>query len=231
MELSVKDVALRLDVSEPRVRQLIHSGKLRGRRVGPIWMVNSDDVAQLQAQRRRAGRPSGPKRAWGLIVLLSGGETPWLSSSERSQVRSYAKQLNEPSADLWRSMLAGRSEMRPVQAHPAAISRLRETNRVLFTGPRLAAARGFDLVAAGDDQIPECYVPADEWRGISKSFALRASHAPTLILRIPTAVWPFEGFDEVPDAALAADLLNSAEPRAVTAGELRLNDLLHTMTA
>ncbi|GAB7006853.1 hypothetical protein JCM18899A_43260 [Nocardioides sp. AN3] len=39
-------------------------------------------------------------------------------------------------------------------------------------------------------------------------------------------VWPFEGGAAVPDAAIAADLLYSAETRAVRAGQVRLNELL-----
>jgi hypothetical protein len=49
---------------------------------------------------------------------------------------------------------------------------------------------------------------------------------PNLLIRIPHDVWPFSDGAAVSDAALAADLLESAEPRAVSAGVSRLNDLL-----
>lgn len=225
MEIAVKDAAQRLGVGESRVRQLLAAGDLRGRRLGRIWLVDSDDVARLQGQQRRPGRPVGPKRAWAIIDLLSGGRAPWLSYSERSQVRSYLAGLDQPSADEWRSILRGRSEMRPVQAHPAAVSRLRQFDRVLLGGPAEAARRGFDLVVIGEPR-PEFYMPLSEWAQISRRLALRPSRDADLLVRHPMVVWPFEGRNVLPDAAIAADLLGSAEPRAVSAGQVRLNELL-----
>ena len=69
-------------------------------------------------------------------------------------------------------------------------------------------------------------MPIKEWDHIARSLALRPSHDANLIIHHPMLVWPFEGRDAVPDAAIAADLLHSAEPRAVRAGQLRLNKLL-----
>src|SRR3954453_6451562 len=99
MDIAVKDAAQRLGVSESRIRQLLAAGDLDGHRIGRAWLVDGDDFARLQGQQRRSGRPIGPKRAWALIDLLSGGNAPWLSYSERSQVRSYAARLDEPSTD------------------------------------------------------------------------------------------------------------------------------------
>lgn len=225
MDIAVKDAAQRLAVSESRVRQLLIAGDLNGRRIGRAWLVDAHDVARLQGQQRRSGRPVGPKRAWAIIDLLSGGSAPWLSYSERSQVRSYAAGLDEPNADGWRGILRGRSELRPVQAHPAAVARLGQFDHVLFAGPAEAVRRGFDLIAAGEPR-PEIYMPVKEWGHIALSLALQPSHDGNLVIHHPMLVWPFEGSDVVPDAAIAADLLHSAEPRTVRAGQSRLNELL-----
>ncbi|HEY0889444.1 MAG TPA: helix-turn-helix domain-containing protein [Nocardioides sp.] len=225
MDIAVKDAAQRLGVSESRIRQLLIAGDLNGRRIGRAWLVDADDIARLQGQQRRPGRPVGPKRAWAIIDILSGGSAPWLSYSERSQVRSYAARLDEPSADDWRAILRGRSELRPVQAHPAALARLDRFDHVLLAGSAEAVRRGFDLVAAGEPR-PEIYMPIKEWGHIARGLALRPSHDANLIIHHPMLVWPFEGRDAVPDATIAADLLHSAEPRAVRAGQLRLNELL-----
>lgn len=72
-------------------------------------------------------------------------------------------------------------------------------------------------------------MPAKEWGHIARSLALRPSHDANLVIRHPMLVWPFEGRDAVPDAAIAADLLYDAEPRAVRAGQLRLNELLNDL--
>ena len=225
MDVAVRDAAERLGVSESRIRQLLAAGDLNGRRLGRAWLVDGDDVARLQGQKRRSGRPVGPKRAWAIIDLLSGGNAPWLSYSERSQVRSYVAGLDEPSADDWRGILRGRSELRPVQAHTAAVARLGQFDHVLFTGPGEAVRRRFDLIAAGDPR-PEVYMPIKQWGHIARRLALKPSHDANLLVRHPMVVWPFEAREVVPDAAIAADLLHTAEPRAVSAGELRLNELL-----
>jgi len=225
LDIAVKEAAQRLGVSESRIRQLLVAGDLNGRRIGRAWLVDSNDVARLQGQRRRSGRPVGPKRAWAIVDLLSGGRATWLSYSERSQVRSYVARLDEPSADEWRSILRGRSELRPVRAHPAAVARLGQFDHVLLAGPAEAVRRDFDLVVVGEPR-PEFYMPIMEWGHIAGSLALQPSHDANLIIRHPMVVWPFEDRDATPDAAIAADLLYSAEPRAVLAGQLRLNELL-----
>lgn len=224
MDIAVKDAAERLGLSESRIRQFLMAGELRGRRVGRAWLVDSDDVARLQGQRRRSGRPAGPKRAWAIVEMLSGGSAPWLSPSERSQVRSYIGRLDEPDADEWRSILRGRSELRPVRAHPAAVTRLRELDDVLSAGPAEAVRRGFDLVVVGEPR-PEFYMPISAWDRVARRLALQPSHDADLIIRHPLKVWPFQ-HGAVSDAIIAADLLDSAEPRAIRAGQSRLNQLL-----
>lgn len=225
MDISVKEAGQRLGVSESRIRQLLGAGDLRGRRIGRTWLVDGDDVARLQGQRRLPGRPVGPKRAWAIIDLLDGGRAPWLSYSERSQVRSYLARLDEPDADEWRSVLRGRSEVRPVRAHPAVVARLGQFDGVLPTGVAEAVRRGFDLVAVAEVK-PEFYMTIEEWGRLARPLVLLPSFDANVVIKHPRIVWPFEGRGAVPDAAIAADLLQSAEPRAVRAGQLRLNELL-----
>lgn len=95
-----------------------------------------------------------------------------------------------------------------------------------------AASRGFDVVALANP-IPEFYVEASHWPELSRSLALREGANPNLRIRVPKEVWPFVGDGAlapggVDDAvlALAADLLESMEPRAVAAGAARLAELL-----
>lgn len=228
MDLAVKEAAQRLGVHESRVRQLLLSGDLKGRRVGRSWLVASEDVARLEQHRRQPGRPIGPRRAWGLLDLLSGGHGPWLSYSERSQVRSYMARLDDPDPDHWRAILRGRSAVIRSQAHPAAIRRLREDPGVLSAGPEVAVEHGFDLLLL-EPGIPEIYVDSERWPSLTKALAIREDNGqPNLVVRVPHAIWPFVGGRAVSDAMLAADLLDAAEPRAVSAGGLRLQELLRS---
>ena len=233
MEIGVKEAAERLGIDPSRVRQLLRAGELPGRQIGREWLVAAEDVARLESQQRLRGRPLGPRRAWGLLDLLAGGSAPWLSPVARSQVRASVEKLEGADADRWRAALRGRSELLPCQAHPSAIPRLLRDEGVRPAGENLAADRGFDLVIAGREvdmraglEINQVYVELDRWPALARALAIRAAPGQAnLVVMLPKIVWPFEGHGEVPDSVLAADLLESAEPRAVRAGALMLNEL------
>ena len=129
MEIDVKEASRRLGVNDSRVRQLLRAGDLRGRHLGNSWLILAEDVARLQRNGRRPGRPLAPKRAWAALDLLDGGGAAWLSDSARSQVRRYLADLVDPGPDDWRAVLRGRSRVLDVVAHPAAIERLRRRRR------------------------------------------------------------------------------------------------------
>lgn len=228
MEIEVKEAARRLGVDESRVRQMLRAGSLRGRHVGNSWVILVDDLAHLEQHRLRAGRPLAARRAWAALDLLSGGRAPWLSDSARSQVRSHLARLDDPSPEMWLSLLRSRSDVVRAVAHPAALKRLGNVDGAVRAGASEAVQRGFDLVALGDG-VPECYIDSAAWAQLAHSLAIRESAEPNLLVRIPRDVWPFADSPAEPvpsDAALAADLLESPEPRAVSAGALRLNELL-----
>lgn len=227
MELSVREAAERLGVDDSRVRQLIAAGLLGARRVGGrAWLVSADDVNKLVSHRSSPGRPLAPARAWALLDLLDGGSAPWLSPVARSQVRKLLRQLAGADASRWRSALRARSELHPVEAHPAALRRLDGDPAVKAAGLDRAAHAGADVVAI--DPLPEVYVQPDEWPKLHRRLALRdAGGRGNLLVRVPAQVWPWAEDAPVGKAALAADLLESAEPRAVHAGVQILNDLAH----
>jgi excisionase family DNA binding protein len=231
MEIAVSDAAARLGVSEPRVRQLLTSGALAGRRLGRSWLVSDESVARLQQNRRLPGRPLGPRRAWGLLDILAGGKAPWLTSSARSQLKASMRHLEGADPDVWRAALRGRNDTLACQAHPAAIARLLSHERILPAGLAAVPGRDFDLTA-GPHDIDTLYADPALWPGISRDLAVRTvgpdspGVMPNLTVFLPKIAWPLGGRPAIPDSVLAADLLESPEPRAVTAGAQRLSDLL-----
>lgn len=230
MEIDVKEASRRLGVNDSRVRQLLRAGDLRGRRLGNSWVIPAEEIARLERNGRRPGRPLAPKRAWALLDLLDGGRAPWLSDSARSQVRRYLADLADPAPDDWRAALRGRSRVLEVEAHPAAIERLRHVDGVRSAGLSAVVGRGFDIVSLAES-MPEFYIAEEQWPDLHRSLALREGASPNLRLRIPNEVWPFirvgsSGEGAVGGAVLAADLLHAAEPRAVAAGAERLGNLL-----
>jgi excisionase family DNA binding protein len=234
MEMAVSEAAVRLGVSEPRVRQLLAAGRLAGRRLGRSWLVDDVDVARLEQQRRQPGRPLGAGRAWGLLDILGGGNAQWLSAPARSQVRASMRKYVGASADRWRAALVGRSRAVECQIHPAAVRRLLASDAVRSTGAVVASRRGFDLQVAHAD-VDHVYVDPDSWPELSAALAVRPrdlarpSGLANLVVLLPQVPWPFAGRAEVPDSVLAADLLDSPEPRAIRAGAARLNELLQAI--
>jgi len=224
VELPVASAATRLGVDGSRVRKLLREGVLPGRQVGRVWLIRSEDLALLESRKSRAGRPLAPARAWGLLDLLEGGRAPWLPLVARSQTKQLLRRLSGADADHWRSGLRARNEVLRCRAHPAAMGRLLGRPDVLPAGDSEAARRGIDLVVLG--AIPQAYVPPHVWPAVSKHLMISGSASePNLIVLLPRTVWPFERQGEVSRAALAADLLDSAEPRAVNSGLAILNDL------
>jgi excisionase family DNA binding protein len=229
--MAVSEAAVRLGVSEPRVRQLLAAGRLAGRRLGRIWLVDDEDVARLEQQRRRPGRPLGAARAWGLLDILDGGKASWLPAPARSQLRTSVNRYVNASADRLRSALVGRSQALECQIHPAAVRRLLASDAVRSTGAVVASRRGFDLQVAHAD-VDHVYVDPDSWPDLSAALAVRPrdqarpNGPANLVVLLPHVPWPFAGRAEVSDSVLAADLLDSPEPRAIRAGAARLNELL-----
>lgn len=222
VDIAVSEAARRLKLDESRVRQLLRSGSLAGRLVGSRWLVDAVDVARLTGQVRRGGRPLAPARAWALLDLLAGGSAEWLKPAARSQVRAVLRSLAAGAdGDRWRALLAARSSVHRCWAHPAAIERLVREPRVLVGGPQRAVRAGLDLVVV-DGGLSDLYVAAELWPSLAARYRVRdRASQPNLLVRVPQGMWPFA--EEVSPEALAADLLDSAESRAVDAAATFLN--------
>lgn len=218
----MSEAARRLGVDASRVRMLLRSGRISGRKLGSMWLVDEHDVAMLASRRSRPGRPLAPQRAWALLDLLEGGSAGWLSVVSRSQVRSMLRDLRGGDADRWRAALQARSAVLRCRAHPSAVRHLLDQADVVPAGPAEAARSGIDLVAL--DPISELYVPPSRWPQLRGKFQIaEKAPQPNLLVRLPRDVWPFEPAAKAGPAVLAADLVESAEPRAVAAGAAQLN--------
>lgn len=218
----MREAAGRLGVDASRVRQLLRSGVLAGRRVGSVWLVDGDSLALAAARRPLSVRPLASARAWGLLDLLDGGSAADLSAVARSQVRALIRSLAGSDPSRWRAALRGRVELRACQVHPAAVDLLRHEPGVVAAGPGKAAEHGLDLVAV--DAVPELYVRPDRWPALSAKYRVQpACGAANLIVHLPrSGHWPESGLAR---AALAADCIDSPDPRAESAGAAMLNGL------
>ncbi len=214
--LTVADAAQRLGVDASRVRKMLRRGELPGQRHGHVWMVDAAAVARRAHRPSLAGRPLSPSRAWALLDLAEGGSAPWLTAQSRSQVRAQGRALRHATPQRLRAALRARSDRHGFIAHAAAVRRLVEDADVVVAGATEAARVGLNVAAV--HAPTEVYVRGDRLPDLVRSLALRPTSRPAeVLIRVPRVIWPFTDGAAGP-ATLAADLLESDEPRAVTAG-------------
>ncbi len=98
VQVTVRQAAQRLRLSDGRVRALIRDGSLGAARVGSQFVILDADLAQFMAQRREAHVRSFSRQiAWAAADLADGGSAQSISDSERSRLRS---RLDHTTADL-----------------------------------------------------------------------------------------------------------------------------------
>lgn len=59
--LSVKETAKEMNLSIPRVHQLIADGRLKAQKVGAYYIVQSEDIAKAKEAIKDSGRPNKEK--------------------------------------------------------------------------------------------------------------------------------------------------------------------------
>ncbi|MFF2841482.1 helix-turn-helix domain-containing protein [Paenarthrobacter sp. NPDC057981] len=205
MTLSISELASRLHVNESRARHLVHSGRIRGQRVGGRWIVEEADAAQYRPGRL-AGRPLSERSAWLLMASLW-DEAPHppldyleLSPIERHRLNERIRRLQDSPdpQELLAAWLANRAEKFAFSSDPADIAELREDKRVHPSGvshPRSGLLANSEL---------EAYVRRDQLKSVVKDWFLvepASGKRPNVILRAADQI-P----DELPPLAVAADL-------------------------
>ncbi len=217
--LPVARVAVVLDISPERVRELVHGGRLDAVRIGRELLVDARSVEHRRSVVKPApGRPLSARMAWGLLWLLSGHKPPWVSPSELVRLRRYAQ---ERLPDQWPRLLSGRARVYRVRMLAGPLVRLRGDEHAVVSGPVAAGHYGADLLAGGEDE--EFYVDAGRFEQLSRSRRLRLDSAePNAVIRVPalSGVLRPPGSDgHALPAAVAADLLDAGDERSVLAAQ------------
>jgi hypothetical protein len=192
---------------------MLAHGVLAGERVGRAWVIDSNDLRQVEHRRPEVGRPWSPASAWAVLALAD-GEDPDLSPVERSRARRRLAQ----GLDVVAGRLSARAELRRFYAHPSVLDRLAAAPAVVRGGISAAAEHGADLVAT--DGI-EGYVRANDLDQLVAKFSLDdEAGRPNVVLRVvDDAAWPFRPGQVVAGrAVVAVDLFESDDPRSRRAG-------------
>ncbi|MCY7365895.1 MAG: helix-turn-helix domain-containing protein [Frankiaceae bacterium] len=230
--MTVRDAAARLGVDPSRVRALVGSGALAGRRFGSQWMVRRDAVerrAELVGAGARS-RAMSARTAWAAADLLDGGKATWLTTSERARLRA---RLASHAAGGWQTYA------RWLSSRQTAATRYRIADRdvaglladdgIVATGASAAATHALGLGSAGQAEV---YADSATERRLVEDWFLIRSDTGNLLVRAVDGDWHRRTGSVVDGRAVAArlmvavDLLDADDARSRAAGENLLARLL-----
>ncbi len=224
-ELSAAEAAQRLRVSPRRVRALLESGRLQGRRVAGRWLVSLDQVERRQSAPPAAGRPLSSAAAWRVLAVLSNADeslsdlTPPVRSRARARAAELRRQQPREFAARWRSMLAGRARISEFYVHPGVVKALLDDRRIVRSGISAAHDYGAGLMVVGG---AEGYIRSRDLPGLAADCALNPEPGSRANVRLHVvkddeASWLFRR-PAAPVAVVAADLMERDGPRDQAAG-------------
>lgn len=235
-EMSVREAAERLDVNQARIRALLSAGQLAGRRIGSQWVVHGDAVrARLEIAASDRGRPLSTKSAWCAAALLDGHEASWLTTSERSRLRTRLSRHPASEVRTYRWWLQRRARSIRYRIAGSDILELLKDQRVVAGG--ISAANHYSLGLAFRDEA-EVYVSSSDASRLVDEFFLIESNQGNLLVHVEgsgvdwhqrTAAVTDNGLT-APRLIVAADLMDSADTRSRSLGAQLLDQSLKALS-
>lgn len=218
--VSAADVARRLRVNEARVRALIESGVIPGRKVANRWLVPVQALQSSGIAARVSGRPFSPDNAWGLLFLASGRPAEWLSLVERSRLKARLKSPKFPLASRFRR----RASVHYLRGDERALRKIAADDQFVRSGVSAVEDHDIGLVAPG---VVEGYLPKARLAKLSYEHVLRgvSENVANLIVRAVDERWPFASERVAPEAVVAVDLIDSVDKRSRRAGSRLLTQV------
>ena len=206
-----------LGISRRRAQALARSGELRAKRLGSMWVVDPEDLAEYKL-RRRSGRPVSPAVAWHILGLLSGVESPDMDRVVAFRARQHLlgdsivaklRRSRRYSRDLWRVL-------------PSDVEVV--LGEGVLTGAAAADRSWFDVVAPA--ARPVAYLAPSRIEEIRLRLGpLEDSADPNVEVLNSVEPWVLQAGERAPDAVVAADLLLDPDPRVRRAAEHHLDSL------
>lgn len=228
--------AERLGVNASRVRSLLGSGRLAGRRVGSQWLVDGADLERrrLTVEGMR-GRPLAARVAWASAAMFDGIDTAWLTGPERS--RLWTRWLSSKGdAQVCRWWMQSRASARRYRIASGDIDELLHSGGVVAGGITAASGYGTGL---GHGAEAEIYAEPATVQSLVDDFFLLEHPQGNLMLHEVNAqaAWHLDastvvdGLRIAPRLIVAADLLDSDDTRSRSAGASLLVEVLDSQTS
>jgi hypothetical protein len=208
--MSTGEAAKSMGVSVQRMRVLARGGRVAAHKIGHRWVIEEIPPGR----RRESGRPLSSGVAWAALAILCGEKPRWIDPTARSRLRRRMRDID------WLIRALGSSQARAtierLRVLPSDLSKLPSEVRIVPSGLS-AITKEFDIVP-GYEGI-DAYISPEGLRRVKRRFKpTAAKRESNLILRVPTVTWIL-GSDRAPIAIVAADLLDSEDPRVSRAGK------------
>jgi excisionase family DNA binding protein len=213
--VSIGEAAVSLELSPGRVRAMAARGQLPARKIGDRWLIERAAVEERRARGAHEGRRFTPLNAWALLLLASGEDVDGLDPSVRSRLR---RALRLEGLTTLGPRLSLRADALSFQAHPGEIAHLLKDPSMVRSGISAAASFGLGLASGRE---ADGYISEGGLRKFVKGHALSpVEFGGNVRLRVvPNDVWKMVGRRQIaPQAAVALDLSEEADPRSAKAG-------------
>ena len=225
MEITSRQAAEQLGVTQQRIQTLFAAGDVHGRMVAGRLVVESADIRARLARRPGRGRPLAARVAWGMLWELSGERAHWLGASERSRLCTNISKLKTEEIVL---RARRRATLHQYRILPTYVDRLAADAACIASGVSAASAVGADIVALG---FAEVYTARSTRDRLVEQYAMveggnDADINVNLHVMDDDLKFLLNGRTHMPSAVVACDLMESPEPRTRRAGTLVLSDLL-----
>jgi excisionase family DNA binding protein len=221
--MTTRDASERLGITQVSVRQLINKGQLTSLgTAGRTLLIDRSSVERLAAAGTRRGRAWTAKTAWAALAMLSGQNPTWISSSEKSRLKSRLRELD---ADAVCILARKKDRTLRYRATPDVLIAL--SDHLIASGASAmreeATSETFGMAVGGG--IAEGYVMAGDAQALADAFGMVEDPDGNAIIHEVDLTEPFtEG--HVPVAAVAVDLMGSLATRERSAGQRVINELL-----
>ncbi|HEY2767312.1 MAG TPA: hypothetical protein VGI76_03600 [Solirubrobacteraceae bacterium] len=207
--LPASDAALRLGVSDKRVRALISAGAIEAEKVAGVWWIPVQSLARRVAvDSSKGGRPLNPESAWMLLLMASMESIEWGSPKVRRRV---AVTLRERGLRWAFRKLGRRAERYAFVAHASELTRLLGSPDLMLTG--VSAAGSHRLGLHGGEEV-EAYVPVSALERVVSHHGLLSGGEGNVTLRpVSDELWAGLHRHIAPKAAVLTDLAEHPDAR------------------
>lgn len=237
VDMTTRQAAERLGVTQSRVRALISTRMLTARRLGSQWVVECSSV-ERQAELMSASansRAMSPRIAWAAAAMTDRQSTTWLASSERSRLRRRLTAAR--TGEMWQRWLACRAtDVKRYRVAESDLEAVLNADGVVRTGVSAAVPYELELGSGGTG---DAYVSPATAETLIRQYYLLPTMNGNLTLRTVinehhiTTARLLIGETVTTRLMVAVDLAGEADARARSAGRdllVQLQDDFHAGT-